>query len=261
MNTSIIKASGGKAIGFIMTYNCSHLVWDAYNRVPKESLDAIIIVDDGSKDATETEKIARNLGVPFFSHEHTGYGGNVRYGLQKAFDMGADYMVEIHGDGQFDPSVIPVALEKMRNGDCDFFIGSRFTNLLQPLRDGMSLVRYVANIGLSFIDRLILRAPLSEYNAGFRVYSKNLVQTVPLEGIPPFEKTSRGHIYSFQIITQAAYFRLKFGEMPIRANYKKEHTSITIPESTVYAFQTFYILFLFILARLGLRTRLFRRAH
>lgn len=246
------------AIGFIMTYNCSHLLRDTYNRIPKGALDAIIVVDDDSRDKAETEKIARSLGVPFFSHKHTGYGGNVRYGLQKALEMGGDIMVEIHGDGQFDPSIIPGALQKIREHGYDFFIGSRFTNLLQPLRDGMSLARYLANIGLSFIDRLILRAPLSEYNAGFRVYSKRLVQTLPLQGIRTFEEVSSGHIYSFQVIAQAAYFKLKFGEMPIRADYKKAHTSISIPESTIYAFQTFYILLLFILARLGLKTRLFR---
>ena len=256
MNTN--KMEGGKAIGFIMTYNCSRLVEDAYNRIPKGSLDAIIMVDDDSKDKAETEKIAQKLGVPFFSHEHTGYGGNVRYGLKKALEIGGDIMVEIHGDGQFDPSIIPEALKRIRENGYDFFIGSRFTNLLQPLRDGMSLARYLANIGLSFIDRLILRAPLSEYNAGFRVYSRKLVQTIPFEIIPSFEKKSRGHIWSFQVIAQAAYFKLKFGEMPIRADYKKEHTSISIPESTIYAFQTFYVLFLFILARLGLKNRLFR---
>ena len=240
-----------KAIGFIMTYNCAHLLQETYHRVPKV-LDEIVIVDDGSKDVDEARSIANRLGVSFFSHPHTGYGGNVRYALAKAIEMGGEYMVEIHGDGQFDPSIIPEALKRVREKGYDFFIGSRFTNLLQPLRDGMSLARYLANIGLSFIDRLILRAPLSEYNAGFRVYSRKLVQTLPSE------KVSNGHLYSFQVIAQAAYFKLTFGEMPIRADYKKEHTSISISQSTVYAFQTFYVLFLFILARLGLQTPLFK---
>ena len=250
MNTGGTRS--GKAIGFIMTHNCGHLVEDAYNRIPKGALDAIIMVDDDSKDKAETEKIAQKLGIPFFSHTHTGYGGNVRYGLTKALEMGGDIMVEIHGDGQFDPSVIPEALKKMRNG-YDFVLGSRFIDLKQPLRDGMPLIRYLANIGLSFIDRLILRIPLTELNTGFRVYSKNLVQTLPLEGI------SKDHLYSFEVIAQAAYFKLRIGEIPIRCDYKKEHTSISLGESVIYAFQTFYILFLFILARLGFKTSLFRR--
>ncbi len=250
MDTS--KTGDGKAIGFIMTYNCSYLVEDTYNRIPQGVLDAIIMVDDDSKDKAETEKIAQRLGVPFFSHEHTGYGGNVRYGLTKCYEMGADYMVEIHGDGQFDPSVIPVALQKMREG-YDFILGSRFTNIIQPLRDGMSFVRYFANIGLSFIDRLLLHIPLTELNTGFRIYSRNLFQTLPFVGV------SRNHLYSFEVIVQAVYFKLKIGEIPIRCDYKKEHTSISLGGATMYAFQTFYVLSLFILARLGFRTRLFKK--
>jgi len=243
----------GKAIGIIMTYNCSHLLEDAYSRIPKESLQGLIIVDDHSKDWEKTQSIAQRLGVPFFTHEHMGYGGNLRYGLTKAMEMGAAYMVEIHGDGQFDPSVIPVALQKIREG-YDFVLGSRFINMLQPLRDGMPLIRYCANVVLSFIDRLILRIPLTELNTGFRVYSKNLVQTLPFKG------TSGGHLFSFQVIVQAVYFKLKVAEIPIRCDYKKEHTSISLGEAAIYAFQTFYILFLFILARLGFKISLFTKS-
>lgn len=246
------QAKTGKAIGIIMTYNCSHLLEDAYSRIPKESLQGIIIVDDHSKDWEKTQSIAQQLGIPFFTHEHLGYGGNLRYGLAKAMEMGADYMVEIHGDGQFDPSVIPAALQKMREG-YDFILGSRFIHMLQPLRDGMPLIRYCANIILSFIDRLVLWIPLTELNNGFRVYSRNLVQTLPLEAV------SKNHLYSFQVIVQAVYFKLRIGEIFIRCDYKKEHTSISLGEAVIYAFQTFYILFLYILARLGFKIRLFKK--
>lgn len=243
-----------KAVGIVMTYNSSALLEDILNRIPKEPLDAIFIVDDDSKDVEETKSIALRLGVPFFTHEHMGYGGNIRYGLTKALEMGAEYMVEIHGDGQFDPSVIPAALKKMEEGRYDFLLGSRFmTGLLQPLRDGMSLARYLANIGLSTIDRAVLGVRVSEFHTGFRVYSRNLTEKLPLQN------TSLDYLYGFEVIAQAAFFKLKIGEIPVRADYHKEHTSISIWKSTVYSFKTMYVLSLFLLAKMGCKIRLFSR--
>ncbi len=218
-------------------------------RIPKGALDEVIVVDDESSD--NTVEVAKNLGLTVFPHEHLGYGGNLKYGLSKALERGADYMVEIHGDGQFDPSVIPQALEKMRQG-CDFVIGSRFTNLLQPLRDGMSPARYFANIGLSFLDRLVLQLPLTEFHTGFRTYSRKLVETIGTS------KGTDNFLYSFEIIVMARFYNLKFCEIPVRANYKGEHTSISIWKSAVYSLQTFYVLALYIVSRLGVKTKLFQ---
>ena len=241
----------GRAIGFIMTYNCSVFLESIYRRIPK-ALDEVIVVDDGSSDQAETERIAKRLNLPFFGHEHTGYGGNFRYGLIKALERGGDYMVEIHGDDQFDPSAIPMALQKMREG-YDLVLGSRFIpDFRQPLRDGMSLARYLANIGLSAIYRLVLRSSISEFHNGMRVCSKNLVQKLPVHGV------SNNYLYGFEIIVQAIYFKLKIAEVPLRADYRKAHTSISISKSAIYAFQTLNTLFLFVLARLGSKILLFQ---
>jgi glycosyltransferase involved in cell wall biosynthesis len=242
-----------KIIGIIPAYNCAHLLKKAYARVPKEHFDSIIIVDDGSKDDTFT--VAQSLvGEKAFTHKHFGYGGNIKYALMKALELGADYMIEIHGDGQYDPSNIPDAIAKIKNEHPDFLLGSRFTDILGPLRDKMPLTRYLANIGMSFIDRLVLRLPLTEFHQGFRVYSRRLIETVGLEG------TSDDHPSSFQIIAKAAYCRLKVREIPVRCDYAGEHTSISLKRSVVYALQTFGILGIFIAARLGFKTRLFQCA-
>lgn len=238
-----------KIVGMIPAYNCAHLLVKAYTQVPKEYFNAIIIVDDGSTD--ETLSVARTLGVPVFTHPHSGYGGTIKYAIRKALELGADYMIEIHGDGQYDPGNIPAAIEKIKTERPDFLLGSRFTDILGPLRDKMPLSRYLANLGMSLIDRLVLRLPLTEFHQGFRVYSRRLIETVGLEG------TSDDHLFSFQIIAKAAYCRLKVREIPVRCDYAGEHTSISLKRSVVYALQTFGVLGLFILARLGFRTRLF----
>ena len=116
----------------------------------------------------------------------------------------------------------------------------------------MPLVRYLANIGLSFIDRIVLRVPLTEFHTGFRMYSRNLIETVGLDG------TSNDHLFSFQIIAKACYCKLRVKEISIRCNYAQEHSSISIVRSVVYALLTFGVLFYYIVAKMGFNTKLFR---
>lgn len=238
-----------RVIGMVPAYNCAHLLNKAYEQIPKEYFDDIIVVDDGSTD--DTLKVAETLGVKVFTHPHSGYGGNMKYAILKALELGADYFVEIHGDGQYDPSNIPDAIAKIKSERPDFLLGSRFTDMLAPLRDKMPLPRYLANIGMSLIDRAVLRLPLTEFHQGFRVYSRNLIETVGLEG------TSDDHLFSFQIIAKAAYCRMKVGEIPVRCDYAGEHTSISLKRSVVYALQTFGVLCIYLFAKLGFRTRIF----
>lgn len=237
-----------KKIGILMTYNCGHLLENAYKNLPKDVFDLIFIVDDGSKD--DVKDVADKLGIMFFTHPHMGYGGNLRYGLQKGLELGGEYIVELHGDGQFDPSVSLQALEKMKNYDLDFVIGSRFTDLKQPLKDGMPWPRYYANIGLSFIERLVLRIPWTEYHAGFRVYRRRFIDRINLS------LGANDYLYSFQIITLAAYIKAKCGEVSVRANYKGEHTSVGYKKAIINSFQELGILILFILEKIKIKTSL-----
>ena len=117
----------------------------------------------------------------------------------------------------------------------------------------MSWARYLANIGLSAIERFVLNLPLTEFHTGFRIYTKHLAETVALDN------ASDDFLFSFQIIAQAVFAKLKIGEIPIRCNYKEEHSSISIPKSIQYAFQTFGVLALYLLAKLGFKIKLFAR--
>ena len=226
---------------------------ETFRRIPKDILDDTFIADDASSD--NAEAVAKKLNIDFFSHNHTGYGGNILFGLRKAIDRGADYIVEIHGDGQYDPAVIPEAIKKMEEG-YDFVMGSRFFNLLDPIRDNMSFIRYFANIVLSSIARFVFRLPLTEFHSGFRVYSKKMIKTLALE------KNSSGHLFSFEIIAQAHYCKLKIAEIPIHCDYHKVHTSISLTKASIFAFEMFEVFAEFLLARVfGFKTRLFRCRH
>ena len=232
----------------ILAYNCGHLLENTYRRIPSGSVDRIILVDDASTD--NTLEVARRLGIESYTHEHLGYGGNVKYSIRKGLELGAEYIIDLHGDGQYDPGAVPLALAKAREG-YDLVLGSRFFDIKQPRRDGMPWSRYLANIGLSAIERFVLGLPVTEFHTGFRVYTKNLAEAVALD------VSSDDFLLGFEIIAQAGFCNLKIGEIPIRCNYKAEHTSISIPKSIIYAFQTFKTLALFLLARAGFRIKLF----
>ncbi len=236
------------AICVILAYNCANVLENTYKRIPPAAVDRIILVDDASTD--NTLEVARRLGIESYTHKHLGYGGNVKYSIKKGIELGAEYIVDLHGDGQYDPEAIPRALEKAREG-YDLVLGSRFTDLTHPLKDHMSWARYLANIGLSAIERFVLNLPLTEFHTGFRVYSKHLAETVALDN------TSNDFLFGFEIIAQARFCNLRIGEVPIRCSYKEEHTSISIPRSILYAFQTFRTLAFYVAAKAGLKTKLF----
>lgn len=246
------RIKNSKVVGIILSYNCASFLEDIYNRIPQEVFDEIFVADDGSTD--NSGEVAKKLGMPFFTHKHMGYGGNIKFGLKEAIARGAEYVVEIHGDGQYDLAFILPALKKISEG-YDFLLGSRFSDFLQPLRDKMPYSRYFANIGLSFIDRVVLGVPLTEFHTGFRIYTRRLMETIDIAN------TSDDYLFSFEVIVQARYCGLKIGEIPIRCNYAGKHTSISIKKSVIYSFQTFRILFLYLMARLGFPSPLFHCRH
>ncbi len=231
-----------------MTYNCAKLIEGVCRQLPKELLDQVICVDDESKD--DSVAVARSMGIPTFTHPHTGYGGNLLFGLRKAIELGGTHMLEIHGDGQYDVTGIPSAIEKLDAG-CDLVLGNRFYNAWQPFKDGMSLIQYSGNRFLSLLGRVGTQIPLTDFFPGFRAYSSRFVETLD------FSKNSKDYFFSFQIIIQAQYHALRICDVPIRCDYRKEHTSISLPKGIWAIFQTSHAIFLYWLALCGIKRGIF----
>ncbi len=245
-----------KVIGVILAYNVARMLPRAIERIPRGVLDDLIVMDDGSKDGTF--EVAKKLGLKVFRHvPNRGYGGNLKAGLKKALEMGADYIVEIHGDGaQFNPISIKYAMPFMNEGEAQLILGSRFKEKGKALENGMPLIRFVANRFLSFFDRLVLGLPLTEFHTGFRIYGRKLLEKVP------YDANINDYLFSFQIIAQAAYYRIPVREVPVEADYKAEHTSHSIKGASWYAIRTFGVLTQFILARMGIaHTKVFKRTN
>ena len=236
-----------RVVAMILAYNVERLLAKALRKIPRALVDDIFVMDDGSTDGTAA--VARALGLPVYTNERNlGYGGNVRAGLRRAVeDHGADYVVEIHGDGaQFNPEAIAAALPLMARG-VPFIMGSRFVQPGRARKNGMSLARFLANKGLSLLSRGVLGLPLTEFHSGFRLYSRALVETLPLDA------NASDHLFSFQILAQASYFAIDVREVPVEADYLSEHTSISLWEAVVYSFDNLVCLASYLLAKVGLR--------
>jgi glycosyltransferase involved in cell wall biosynthesis len=234
--------------GMIMTYNCGVFLEHTYHILPKERFEQIYVVDDGSTD--DTEEVAKRLGIPFYPHEHGGYGTNLKFGLKKGVELGAETIVEIHGDGQFTSS-IPSAIEMMKEG-YDLVLGNRFYKWRQPFEDGMSLIRYMGNSILSGLGGIVLGIKPQDLFTGFRVYSRRLAEC------SNFEYSSEDYFFSFEIIAIARFARLKIGHVPARSFYNQAHTSISLWKGFLEIAQTPYTLMLYLLAQIGIRLGVFR---
>lgn len=236
-------------VGVVLAYRHARFIKKLVASLPVGVMDQVIITNDESGD--DTERVAKEVGVTCFSHPRLGYGGNLKYGIKKALELGADYIVDIHGDGQYGVEAIEPAISKMNEG-YDFVMGSRFLDMLQPLRDDkMPLLRYILNIGFSLLQRVVFGLPLTEFHNGFRVYSKKMIEVVNLDA------TSNGYLFGGEIIAQAAFHGLRVAEVPVACRYDLDHTSISYKSAMAYGFGMFTVMWRFIQARLGYRVRLF----
>lgn len=237
-----------KVIGIIMTYNCSPAIESLYKRIPKNLFDEIICVDDASTD--NSLQVAKNLGIPAFTHPHTGYGGNLLFGLKKAVEMGATHMIEIHGDGQYDLASVAPAIAKLSSG-YDLVLGNRFYKMSEPLNDGIDLLRYFGNIFLSLIARVGLGINARDFFPGFRAYSSRLINTID------FSNSSENYFFSFELIAQTHFLGLKIDWVPTHCNYKGYHNSMKVSKGIPAISHTIKTVILYRLATWNIKRGIF----
>lgn len=236
-------------------YNAAETLVDTYKRIPSHCVDRVILVDDGSID--ETVEVAKELDLELIVHPHNaGYGANQKTCYMQALREGAEIVIMLHPDGQYDPKIIPEMIDAIRRGKGDFVLGSRFLPPQSALRGGMPRYKFWANRFLTTVENLVMGTHLSECHTGYRAYSRRLLETVP------FLRNSNDFVFDTEMIFQANYFGFAFAEVAVTTRYFNEASSISLGGSIVYGLKTLWVAGRYLLHRLKLwRFDLFRSAH
>jgi glycosyltransferase involved in cell wall biosynthesis len=241
-----------KKIIVLPAYNAARTLETTVASLPKGAFDGIILVDDNSSDGTY--ELARKLGLKAVRHpENRGYGGNQKTCYELALAEGADIVVMLHPDYQYDPQVIPFMTGIIEAGVCDVVLGNRIRTRAEALAGGMPVYKYASNRLLTVLENLAAGQNLGEWHSGLRAYSARALREVN------WRENSDNFVFDSQFLFAAAFKGLRIGDIPVPAKYFPEASSIAFLASVRYGLGTLAAMAEYLLNRSGLaRTRRYR---
>lgn len=214
--------------------------------IPRDVVDELVLVDDKSTDDTVT--VARSLPeLHVIWHPHNaGYGANQKTCYLHALNQGADVVVMLHPDGQYEPALIPKLIQPILDGEADMVLGSRLAEPGKALEGGMPRWKYVANRVLTTIENAAFRTDLSELHTGYRAYSRDLLLTIP------FLRNAQDFSFDSEVLAQAVHFGFRIAEVPTRTIYDDEASSVGFRAGVVYGLKTLKATAAYVLHRRGI---------
>lgn len=228
-------------------YNAERTLARAVAAVPPGYRTRMILVDDASSDQTYLRSV--ELGLTSIRHESTrGYGGNQKTCYSAALETGADIVVMVHPDGQYDARMIDALTLPIRLGICDIVLGNRIRSRQETLAGGMPRRKYLANRMLTGMENVLLGQNLGEFHTGMRAYSADVLRTLP------FHRFSNGFSFDSELLIAAAYFQLRIGDVPVPTVYTSESSQIGVADSASYAAKTMLTVGKYLLQRARLTT-------
>jgi glycosyltransferase involved in cell wall biosynthesis len=242
--------NGKRVIVVMPAYHAGRTLEVTWRDLPHDIIDDVVVVDDASDD--NTVDVARSLGLAVILHpQNMGYGANQKTCYSEALARGADIVVMVHPDYQYDSRLVTAMAGMIASGVYDLVIGSRILGG-GALRGGMPVWKYIANRILTLFENLLLGAKLSEYHSGFRAYSRALLETLP------WRRNSDDFVFDNEVLAQAILAGFRIGEISVPTRYFEEASSINFPRSVQYGIAVVATTLLAFLARIGIyRHRLF----
>jgi glycosyltransferase involved in cell wall biosynthesis len=234
-----------KVIVVMPAYNAQSTLEKTYRDIPAGSVDEVILTDDQSND--QTVEIARRLGITVLEHQQNlGYGGNQKTCYDEALRRGADIIVMLHPDYQYDPRVIPFAVGFIQTGICDVVLGSRIRTRRETIDNGMPIYKYLSNRFLTTVENIALGQNIGDFHTGFRVYHRRVLETVA------YHKNSNDFVFDTEFLAQTVYQGFRIGDIPIPTRYFAEASSINFSRSLKYGLLTLAVMGKFLLQKIKL---------
>ena len=238
-----------RVIAVMPAYNASTTLEATLRDIPHGSVEEVILVDDASTD--DTVAVAQALGITVIRHPtNLGYGGNQKTCYDAALERGADVVIMIHPDYQYDSRIIPHAVGFIATAVCDIVLGSRIRSRREALEGGMPLYKYIGNRILTILENVVLGQNLGDFHSGFRVYTREALQKIP------YRHNSDDFVFDSQLLAQAVYLGLRIGDVPIPTRYFADASSINFRRSVSYGIGTLGVLGRYVAARMGVVSRL-----
>ncbi len=235
---------GAKVCVVLPAFNAARTLTPTLERLDRQVVDEIIVVDDASTDETRT--VTRELGVRYAFHgRNHGYGGNQKTCYALALETGADLVIMLHPDYQYEPRLVPAMAHMVASGVYDVAIASRILGH-GAMAGGMPRYKYVANRGLTLVQNLLIGQKLSEYHSGYRAFSRRVLETLPLLA------NSDDFVFDNQMLVQCHAWGFRIAEISCPTKYFAEASSIDFRRSVIYGFGTLGVGLQYRLARLGL---------
>ena len=243
-------APAPKVIVVMPAYNAGRTLRLTYEELPKDNVNLVILVDDGSTD--HTLEVARDLQLEIFVHNRNyGYGANQKTCYTEALRAGADIVVMVHPDYQYDPTLLPQIIAPIVHGEADVVLGSRLKGG-SPVAQGMPRWKYAGNRLLTRLENRVFGLALSEFHTGYRAFRRDVLETVN------FAMNSDGFVFDQEIIAQAVAVPFRIAEIPVPTRYFPQASSASFVQSAVYGTQILVLLARYLLHRTGfLRQRCF----
>ena len=235
--------NGKKIVVIMPAYNAEKTLKQTYSEICFSMVDEVILTDDNSRD--NTKEVAKNLNITTIVHDkNKGYGANQKSCYKAALERGADIVIMLHPDYQYTPKLVPAIASMMAYGQYDAVIASRMLSN-SALRGGMPLYKFVANKFLTAFENIMLGEKLSEYHTGFRGFTKEVLETLPLADCDD------DFIFDNEMLALIFYHKFKVGEVSCPTKYFPEASSINLARSIKYGFGVLRISCLYLFAKLG----------